>query len=459
MDGSSLLMGIAARALALSMLLPCIGWTTAAAEERVALVIGNGDYKVEPLGNPLNDASDIAAALQDAGFKVIVRRNADTRELRQAVREFGTELRRADVGLFYFAGHGVQVTGTNYLLPVGTDIQNEADAEDLALDVNYVLRTMEGAQAKVRIVILDACRNNPYVRTSRSSLRGLAQMTAATGSLVAFATAPGSVAADGEGRNGMYTKHLLDSLRQPDTDILKVFQRTRANVVRDTGGKQTPWEATSLVGDFHFRSPARGIQLTAAPPAAGDPTADDRSYWESVKDSKQPEELRSYLDRFPNGVFAALARGRIKNLEAPQAVAAAPVRDAAEQQREQKPPTASALSYGGVTSQVQKDRTTQLELVQMFGGPSISTTDAEGSEVWIYERAVTETERQSRSEGWQAAANLGLFFSALNLGGGGSTGKSSSSGSTSTSFRSLTVIVKFNPNKTVKEYSVRASQF
>jgi hypothetical protein len=112
-----------------------------------------------------------------------------------------------------------------------------------------------------------------------------------------------------------------------------------------------------------------------------------------------------------------------------------------------------------VTSQVQKNKTTQLDLVQMFGGPSISTTDGEGNEVWVYERAVTETERQSRSEGWQAAANLGLFFSSVQLGGGGSTGRTSSSGTTSTSFRSLTVIVKFNPDKTVKEYSVRASQF
>ena len=121
------------------------------------------------------------------------------------------------------------------------------------------------------------------------------------------------------------------------------------------------------------------------------------------------------------------------------------------------PPT--GLSYGSVTSQVQKDRTTQVNLVQMFGGPSISTMDAEGNEVWMYERSVTETERQNRSEGYQSAANLGLFFSAGNIAGGGSTGKSSSSSSTSTTFRTLTVILEFHPNKTVKDYSVRASQF
>lgn len=392
------------------------------AEERVALVIGNSDYPTERLDNPQNDATDMAAALRDAGFKVIERTNANTREMRQAVREFGSELRRADVGLFYFAGHGVQITGTNYLVPVAADIRNEADIEDLSLDVNYVLRTMEDSQAKVRIVILDACRNNPYSRSSRSSLRGLAPITAASGSFVAFATAPGSVAADGQGRNGLYTKHLLESLRQPDTEILHVFQRARAGVVRETGGRQTPWEATSLLGEFRFRDVA-----TAAVPGAATKSA-----------GPAPDTT-------------------------PAAAATAPAAAAPETQREQAPLATVAqpnsLSYGGVTSQVQKSRTTQLELVQMFGGPSISTTDGEGTEVWVYERSVSETERRTRSDGWQSAANLGVFFSAGGIAGGGSSGKSSDASSTTTSFRSLTVIVKFNPNKTVKEYSVRASQF
>ncbi len=459
-DGAALL------AAALLCLLAALASPAGAVEQRVALVIGNAAYKDAPLSNPYNDATDIAEALKEAGFRVILKRDADTRDMRRAVREFGAELRRADVGLFYFAGHGVQLTGTNYLLPVGADIRNEADAEDLSLDVNYVLRTMEDSQAKVRIVVLDACRNNPFARSFRSTARGLAQMTAATGSLVAFATAPGSIAADGEGRNGMYTKHLLESLRQPDTDILKVFQRTRAAVVRETAGKQTPWEATSLLGDFHFRSPAGAVLAAAPAPAAApaDPAASDRLFWESVKDARNPQELRAYLDQFPNGQFAALARTRLKSLETPPSPATtAAGKEAAPADRDGKASPVVAqrggLSYGGVTSQVQRDKTTQLELVQLFGGPSISTTDADGSEVWVYERAVTETERQSRSEGYQAAANLGLFFSAVGLDAGGSTGKSSSSGSTSTSFRSLTVIVKVHPNKTVKEYSVRASQF
>ena len=165
-------------------------------EPRVALVIGNSAYKDSPLVNPVNDATDMAKALVDVGFRVTLKQNANTRDMRNAIRAFGNDLRRAQVGLFYFAGHGIQVKGSNYLVPVGADIQNEADAEDLSIDAGYVLRTMEESQVKVSIVVLDACRNNPFARSFRSASRGLAQMTAATGSLVAFSTAPGSVAAD-----------------------------------------------------------------------------------------------------------------------------------------------------------------------------------------------------------------------------------------------------------------------
>jgi uncharacterized caspase-like protein len=192
-----------------ALLALCLGSAAAWAEQRVALVIGNAGYKELPLDNPLNDAADMAALLEEAGFRVILRRDADSRTMRQALREFALELRRADVGLFYYAGHGVQLAGTNYLLPVGADIRSEADAEDLSLDVNYVLRTMEESRTRVRLVILDACRNNPYPRSFRSVARGLAPITATGGSLVAFATAPGELAADGTGRTGMYTKHLL----------------------------------------------------------------------------------------------------------------------------------------------------------------------------------------------------------------------------------------------------------
>ena len=225
-------------------------------EQRVALVIGNSAYKESPLKNPANDAADMAAALKELGFKVTLRTDASQRQMKQALREFAQDLRRGGVGLFYFAGHGVQSKGRNFLIPVGANVETEAELEDESVDANLVLSYMDEAQNRVNIVVLDACRNNPFARSFRSASRGLAQMEAAKGSFVAFATAPGSVAADGEGRNGVYTEHLLASLKEADGDIDKVFRRVAANVSTVTGGKQVPWVASSLTGDFYFRMPA-----------------------------------------------------------------------------------------------------------------------------------------------------------------------------------------------------------
>lgn len=325
-----------------------------AGESRVALVIGNGAYKDSPLANPANDAADIAKALSQFGFKVILKRNVGTSDMRRSIREFGAELRRAQVGLFYFAGHGVQLKGENYLVPVGAEIESEAEAEDLAINTGLVLRTMEESQVKVSIVILDACRNNPFARSFRSSARGLAQMNAATGSLIAFATAPGSVAADGAGRNGTYTKHLLASFNHADSDILKVFQRTRAGVVKETGGKQTPWESTSLVGDFHFRlaTPGAGPNVTsAAPTATTDPVALEVDFWNSVKDTKNPDELKAYLEQYPQGRYAGLARARLKAIGGAPATAVASA--STPPAEAPKPPrVAGGAAAGAIAAQV-----------------------------------------------------------------------------------------------------------
>ncbi len=257
--------------LALLLALLAAGTPVAgAAERRVALVIGNAGYREAPLANPRHDAYDIAAALAKLGFHVIVRTDADARAMRAALEEFGAELRRGSVGLFYYAGHGLSFDGANYLVPVDALIRGEADLAPALVNAAEALRTMEETRVKMSIMILDACRNNPFApqvavkdgarvlslvrRDDAGGLRdgGLAHMSASAGSLIAFATAPGATAADGSGRNGTYTKHLLASLRAPDTEILKVFQRTRAAVVAETGGRQTPWESTSLVTDFHF---------------------------------------------------------------------------------------------------------------------------------------------------------------------------------------------------------------
>ncbi len=293
-------------------------------EQRVALVIGNSAYKEAPLRNPANDATDMAAALRALGFKVTLKTNADSRQMRAAVREFAQNLKRGGGGLFYYAGHGVQSRkGQNYLIPVGAYLKDEFELEDEALDANRVLAGMEEAGNRVNIVILDACRNNPFARSWRSAAGGLALMNAPAGSFVGFATAPGQVAADGSGRNGLYTKHLLANLKEGDTDIDRVFTRVTAAVSKETGNKQVPWKSSSLTGDFHFR-PSAGAAHSASATSSADPAVNDRAFWNSVKDSKNIDELETYLNRFPEGLFAELAQTRINALEGTQVATAAP---------------------------------------------------------------------------------------------------------------------------------------
>lgn len=247
---------------------------TAAPDQRVALVIGNAGYQHDPLRNPVNDATDLAQALRGLGFKVILRTDADRRQMRRSLRAFRRELSRGGVGLFYYAGHGVQYRGRNYLLPIGADIEYEADIEDEGLDAQFVLSHMEEAGTRVNIVVLDACRNNPFARSFRSAARGLVVMeSAAKGSFIAYATAPGSVASDGDGRNGLYTKHLLTSLKHPDSDIERVFKRVRFGVAEETKNAQIPWDSSSLLGDFRFRLEAPQSAVPAAAPGAQKPPA------------------------------------------------------------------------------------------------------------------------------------------------------------------------------------------
>ena len=224
--------------------------------KRVALVIGNAKYKFSPLNNPVNDATDMAASLRSVGFDVIEIRDANKRQMRAATRRFEDKLAASDVGLVYYSGHGVEVKGRNYLIPVDADIRREHEVEDQAFDAGNILRMMESLQGtekkRVNIMIVDACRNNDLARSWRSTNRGLARMDAPTGSFISFATAPGQVASDGNGRNSPFTKHLLQALKQPNVPIELVFKEVRRNVMAETAGEQVPWENSSLVGDFYF---------------------------------------------------------------------------------------------------------------------------------------------------------------------------------------------------------------
>jgi hypothetical protein len=221
--------------------------------ERLALVIGNSAYQTAPLRNPVNDAEDMSRVLSTLGFKVILQKNVDRRALEDSIRSFGRQLRNGGVGLFYFAGHGIQVEGRNYLIPINARIESESDIKYEAVDAGFVLGKMEDASNQLNIVILDACRNNPYSRNFRSREQGLARMDAPTGSLIAYSTAPGSIAADGEERNGIYTKHLIRHMQTPNLTVELLLKRVRIDVAAETKQRQIPWESSSLMGDFYFK--------------------------------------------------------------------------------------------------------------------------------------------------------------------------------------------------------------
>ena len=242
-------------------------------QRRVALVIGNGAYQEGRLRNPVNDARVMAQELGALGFKVIRGEDLDYRGMRHKIIQFGDEINRGGVGLFYFAGHGIQARGQNYLIPIGARIQREAEVMAEGISLESVLRRMEGARNGLNIVILDACRNNPYARGFRSGgSAGLATVQAPQGTFIAYATAPGQVASDGSGDHGLYTEALIRRMRQPGLSIEKTFKLVRVDVAQRSKGKQVPWDESSLMGDFYFQPGASQapVRLAGGPGPAVD---------------------------------------------------------------------------------------------------------------------------------------------------------------------------------------------
>ena len=240
-------------------------------ERRIALVIGNAKYKEAPLTNPVNDANDMEAVLKSSGFRVIKAIDATQKQMNRAIFEFGELLTHDSVALFYYAGHGLQVRGKNYLIPVDAEIKSESSVRVESVDVDGVLDQLSNSE--LNVVILDACRNNPFERRTNRSLGtagGLAQMEAPKGSLIAYSTAPGKTAADGEGRNGLYTQALLRYIKEPGLTIEQVFKNVRREVARSTRDAQMPWESSSMTGEFYF-SPTSRLSVALNPTAAGRP--------------------------------------------------------------------------------------------------------------------------------------------------------------------------------------------
>jgi hypothetical protein len=229
--------------------------TTLKPEVRKALVIGCSKYQfANPLVNPLNDANGVESVLQKLGFVVTKKIDPSQKELKITIDEFGATLKGSDIGLFYFAGHGVQVKGLNYLIPVDANLSSEKLVEYDCVEASRILAHMEDARTSVNIMILDACRNNPFERSWGRGIgqRGLATMSAPKGSLIAYSTAPGNTASDGAGNNGLYTEALLNHIAEKAVQVYTMFQKVRLEVMQKSKEEQIPWESTSLTADFYF---------------------------------------------------------------------------------------------------------------------------------------------------------------------------------------------------------------
>ena len=261
------------------LLLLTLASPEARAEKRIALVVGNAGYQnVTPLANAANDATLIADTLRNVGFSLVgnsAQLNLDKPSFDRVVQAFGNQLLGADVALFYYAGHGIQIRGSNYLVPVSANPVREADVDFQMVDVALILRQMEGSGTKLNLVILDACRNNPFGgRGLRASDGGLAQIRAPEGTLLSYATQPGNVALDGAGRNSPYTTALAETMRRPGLDIFQTFNQVGLLVKRATGGAQQPWVSSSPIdGSFYFAGQGKQEVAAAQPQAAVPQTA------------------------------------------------------------------------------------------------------------------------------------------------------------------------------------------
>ena len=316
--------------LIVSLICMALSASAAQAERRVAFVVGNGTYKnVAALPNPPIDAKAMAGVLRNVGFEVVEGTNLTRDKMTEKLLDFGKKAQGADVAVFFYAGHGIAISGTNYLLPVDADIKSEMDVKlGAAINIDLTLdQTM--SDAKVKLVFLDACRDNPFAAKikSNSATRsvavgsGLAEMKSGEGTLIAFATGPGQTALDGqEGSNSPFTRALIANIATPGVEIQQAMTKVRAQVNEETNKGQLPWGHTNLIGTVFLNgapAPATASGATAAPVAvASAPGTDvELEFWRSIRDTNKVEELNAYITNYPNGQFKPLALSRIAALE------------------------------------------------------------------------------------------------------------------------------------------------
>jgi len=281
-------------------------------EKKIALVVGNANYEKSPLINPTKDSADIASKLKGYGFEVVYRENLHVKQIGAMLREFKSKLTPGATALVFYAGHGLQLRGENYLPTVDADIQSEEDIQNQSVSLRQIMDLLEESKTRTNLVFLDACRNNPFERKTRSLSRGLATINAPSGTLIAYSTRPGSVAEDGKGRNGLYTEQLLKLIdnKKPIEQVLKQLVSSVKSVSK---GRQEPWSEGSLEGDFCFGGcldeNAEKNRLLA-----------DVALWESIIGSTNISDYQKYLNLYPNGTFASLARKTMDSLKSPKPV-------------------------------------------------------------------------------------------------------------------------------------------
>lgn len=278
---------------------------------RVALVIGNSAYAGSmALTNPANDATAMSAALRNLGFTVIETRDGSRAQMEDAVKKLFTALKgKQGVGMLYYAGHGLQVGLRNYMVPVNAKLQTSKDVPGQTLDVGDVLDALKASGTRMNIVVLDACRDNPF---ADKDVKGLAPVDAPTGSFLAYATAPGSVAEDGTGQNGLYTKHLLVELQKP-VSIESVFKRVRLAVRKESNGRQIPWESTSLEEEFSFSSKTPVSSVSRGAQREAD-FVEQKAAWDKIKDSRNVDDFYQFLANYPSGLLTEIAQAKLQKI-------------------------------------------------------------------------------------------------------------------------------------------------
>jgi uncharacterized caspase-like protein len=385
--------------------------TTADSGRRTALVIGNAAYASKPLRNSVNDARAMSRTLRELGFSVELLEDASQKAMKKAIDRFGEQLRGGGTGLFYFSGHGIQVSGRNYLIPVQYTITSEDDVEYESVDAGRVLAKMKSARNGMNIVILDACRNNPFPSSFRSASQGLATINAPSGTFISYATAPGSVASDGSGNTGLYTGELIRHMKSPGLKLEEVFKKVRTDVQKKSSDKQVPWDASSLTGDFYFVPPTVALdsgpevaETASVTDSASKPKVSaaprkfraDEEMWELLKKSNDPEDFKYFLEEFPESPLNSVARLKLRKLKKAQKKLAA----------KQKP--ASSSQYG-IISQSKPKNSVESSLPQKNISIKEGFEKCEGRDFCLRKVANTNSmtlsslKRMAKVYGWKGA--------------------------------------------------------